>query len=376
MNASKKMVAARTGLVLDQPFFGALALRLRLQEDPTCETAWVDGVTLGYNPTFIDEQSLAQTIGLVAHEVMHCALGHPWRRDGRDPGKWNEAADRATNPLLRDSNFTLPEGALYELDSTHAGKSAEWIYDRLPTSPNGDDGKGQGKGQGDGQGKNPLGEVRDAPPEAAKEGATEAEWKAATQQAANAARQRGQLSASLARLASEQAKPRVDWRSVLRRFVSEITAADYSWTMPNRRFLSGGLYLPALHSHQLGTIVVAVDTSGSVDDVLLAQFAAELRAVCDEAQPARVHVMYCDSRVKGQETYERGDLIELKPIGGGGTDFVPVFVELEKLEEPPACLIYLTDMCGRFPKTAPEVPVLWASTGIDEAPFGEVVVLQ
>jgi len=45
-------------------------------------------------------------------------------------------------------------------------------------------------------------------------------------------------------------------------------------------------------------LVIAVDTSGSIDQTLLAQFGDEIRAVVDEVQPTRVHVMYADARVK------------------------------------------------------------------------------
>ena len=43
-------VKARAGLVLDQPFFGALALRLTPLPDRSVTTAWTDGAHLGFNP--------------------------------------------------------------------------------------------------------------------------------------------------------------------------------------------------------------------------------------------------------------------------------------------------------------------------------------
>ena len=45
--AEQKIRKARAGLILDQPFFGALALRLQLKADPGCKTAWTDGQVLG-----------------------------------------------------------------------------------------------------------------------------------------------------------------------------------------------------------------------------------------------------------------------------------------------------------------------------------------
>jgi len=71
LEARRQLVKARSGLVLDHVFFGSLALRLRLVEDPKCKTAWTDGVHLGYNPEFIGGLTLDETKGLLAHEVMH-----------------------------------------------------------------------------------------------------------------------------------------------------------------------------------------------------------------------------------------------------------------------------------------------------------------
>ena len=80
MNASDKLSKARAGLILDHPFFGALALRLGLVPDPRKSTASVNGKRIAYNPDFVDGLTLAQTKGILAHEVLHVACGHCWRR--------------------------------------------------------------------------------------------------------------------------------------------------------------------------------------------------------------------------------------------------------------------------------------------------------
>ena len=97
MTAAEKITKARAGLVLDLPFFGSLALRLKCKPDETCQTAWTDGQSIGYNPEFIDPLPLDQVKGLLAHEVMHLACSHHTRRGNRDPKKWNIAGDFAIN---------------------------------------------------------------------------------------------------------------------------------------------------------------------------------------------------------------------------------------------------------------------------------------
>ena len=365
-NALDQMIAARVGLLLNQPFFGALALGLKLQEDPTMPTAWVDGRTLGFNPGWIAGLTHAQKVSLIAHEVLHVANGHPWRLDGRELRKFNIACDKAINSLLKDADFTLPKHAHYA-EGPEEGQSAEWIYARLPDDPEGEGADGTGQG-----------EVRPAP-KSGKDGKddegdvpTEAEWQQATKQAALAAKARGKLPANLDRFAKEVGEARVDWRSAMRRFVQERAKADYSWSKPSSRYLSLGMYLPALESHELGVIAIAVDTSGSIDDVALAMAKAEVMAVIDETQPRAVTVYYADSAVAHVDHFERGDEIVFRPKGGGGTDFRPVFAACEEAEETPVCLIFITDLAGRFPDET-EIPTIWVTDTNDVAPIGETV---
>lgn len=388
MNARQKIQQARTALVLDQPFFGALALRLTVVEDPGCPTAWTDGRSLGYSPAFIDGLTHDELLGVVAHEVMHCANGHPWRRDGREQRRFNVAADYAINYVLEDVGFTLPKDRLR--DVKFDGKSAEWIYARLPQSAagGGGDGTGDGAGAGDspvdgsgqaGHDKRPGAggcDVRDAPAAGDTDGSTESDWQQAVQQAAMAAKARGTLPGSLERFAKVAAAPRVDWRSVLRRFVQQVAREDYSWSRPNVRHLARGLYLPSLRSEAVGPIAVAVDTSGSIDQITLDMFFAEINAVAGEVRPSRVHVIYCDAAVKRLDTFERDDVIEPHPIGGGGTAFGPALDVAEALEEPPVCLIYLTDLQGSHRAEPPAMPILWAATQPGAVPYGEVVSME
>ena len=117
------MIRARAALVLDHPFFGSIALRLKLKPDPTCSDLWTDGRTLGFNPSYAAALSEAALIGAQAHEVMHLACAHHVRRKGRDAALWNKACDLVVNQLLLDAGFSLPQGATH--DPSYAGLSAE-----------------------------------------------------------------------------------------------------------------------------------------------------------------------------------------------------------------------------------------------------------
>jgi predicted metal-dependent peptidase len=117
---------ARTTLLLDHPFFGSLLFRLKGRENRSIATMATDGVSLYYNPAFVDTLNSATLAGVLAHEVMHPALQHHVRRSGRDPRRWNEACDYAINPLLLDAGLSLPDGVL--VDHRFRGMSAEQIY--------------------------------------------------------------------------------------------------------------------------------------------------------------------------------------------------------------------------------------------------------
>ena len=417
--ARKRIAAARSDMILDEPFFGALALRLKLVEEIGCGTAWTDGVHLGYDPRFIATLKSDELGSLVKHEVMHCSNGHPWRRDGRTHERFNEAADYAINPIIVQAGGKLGAGWLF--DPQYIGKSAEWIYDRLPAAPQNPQGSssglqspqagvgqsssspgsqpappqqtqekqksskpaptqaGKAAAQNGSKQPSPPGEVRDAPTEGEDGEAvpTQEDWRQATIQAAMLAKGQGKLPAGMERYITQVTKPRVDWRSATRRFAQEVSRADYSFVRPNPRYVAHGRYMPALRSHEIGDLAVGVDTSGSVDDVLLGQFGAEIQAIADEVKPRSIRVLYCDARVNREVKFERGDEIKLSACGGGGTDFRPVFDAIEKWDEPPVAVIYLTDLAGTFPEEAPEIPVLWVTPENDSrdqhVPFGELV---
>jgi Putative metallopeptidase domain len=120
---------SRAALLLDHPFFGTLLFRLRVRPRTSIETMATDGVSLFYTRKFVETLSAAQLMGVLAHEVMHPALQHHTRRNGRNPRHWNMACDYAINPMLVDAGLTLPEGVL--LEDRFRGMSAERIYNLL-----------------------------------------------------------------------------------------------------------------------------------------------------------------------------------------------------------------------------------------------------
>ena len=392
---SLRIQKARTALLLDHPFFGSLLYRLKDRESCAVKTMATDGVSLLWNPEFVETLTAATLAGTLAHEVMHPALHHHLRRSARDPKRWNIACDFAINPLLVDAGLKLPEGIL--LEDRFRGMSAEQIYNLLESEEDSDadrqdeqQGAASDDSNGSSTGNEPsdpsapetdggIGQVLDAPPES-DDSPTEQEqardWEIAVNQAMTVAQQAGKVPAGLDRTMDGAAEATVNWRELLRRLWSETIAADYSWMRPNRRHLWRGLYLPGVVKEGAGEIVIAVDCSGSIGGRQLRLFEAEARSILEGQRPERVYVLYFEAVVQKVETYEAGQPISLNPIGGGGTEFGPCFDWVKERGIMPQNMVFLTDLYGSFPSSAPSYPVLWASTGRRHAPFGEVIPMQ
>ena len=371
--AASKVTKARTTMVMAHPFFGTLALRLKLEQDTKIETASCDGVTLRYNPKFVDELTQPQVQGLIAHEVLHPAFLHHTRRGNRDVKKWNKACDHVINNILNDAKFQLPSGTY--ADTQYAGMSAEHVYSLLPDDEN-DDKNGNDPG-GDGA-------VADSP-NSQSSGASqsqqnheESEWKVAVSQAAHVAKQSGKLPSSIERMLEELMQAQLPWRAILRRFMTETCIDDFSWRRGNRRFLANNLYLPSRTSEDsMGEMVVVIDTSGSIGDKELNEFGSEIAAIIEDVRPTKTIVMYCDSKIAHIDEFEPHETVSFAAHGGGGTDFRPPFAWIEEHGLSPRALVYLTDGYGPFPEEEPTFPTLWVINNHDVTPpHGEHLILE
>lgn len=218
---SLRIQKARTSLILDHPFFGSLLFRLKGRECRSIQTMATDGMSLFYNPDFVETLNAATLAGTLAHEVMHPALHHHVRRSGRDPKMWNQACDFAINPLLVDAGLSLPDGVL--IDDRFRGMSAEQIYNLLDgekeqeqVAGNKDGQGGTGAGKSGNEQSSPedvsepsvpgteggIGQVLDAPPPDEETPTIEEqtrEWDVAVNQATMVARQAGKVPAGLHR---------------------------------------------------------------------------------------------------------------------------------------------------------------------------------
>lgn len=406
----ERLTKARVDLLADQPFFGFAATKLKLVEDKACAGVWTDAQTLGYNPAYLEQLADLELRGLMADIVLRIVSGHPWRQDRREAKRWNRACAHVTNLLAMDAGFRLPKE--FKPDEDFRGFPAEYVYRQLPVEPEppsppesapapkgegeqGEEEAPQGadgpqakdgtpdsaEGPGNAPGETPghmFSEVRPAPEELPH---LETEWKQAIESAHQL--QQGDLPGDVEMLVNKTRKSRVDWQSVLHNFVEASShMPDYSFSKPNLVFLSQGMILPGLEGGSMGTLVFARDTSGSIPREFCELINGELRDIIERLRPSTVVVLDVDTDVRKVQVLENADYEEYdeNTYGGGGTFFDPVFDYVREHDIECACVVYLTDLHGRFPQQAPDYPVLWAvpegGHGSIVPPFGELVELE
>lgn len=141
MTAKQKIKKARTMLILDDPFYGALSMRMKIrpinkknhiEATMVRHSCAIDGKQIVYDSEFIDSMSVMECKGLLAHEISHVALKHTLRRGDRDWKIWNTAGDFIIDPILKKAGFELPlvlgTGEKGHFDDEITGKSTEHAY--------------------------------------------------------------------------------------------------------------------------------------------------------------------------------------------------------------------------------------------------------
>lgn len=389
---TKALEAARVRLLLDYPFIGALAMHLNLcpAASNTCPTTATDARNIYFSPEYIEQLSSAEVAYCIAHETLHAALGHLWRRAGRNTQRWDIACDYAVNMLLESTRLSAPPNALRFPD--YAGLSAEEIYPLIEENPNvetmdrhihaGDKIDSSTPYQRTQSGEELEGlNVWDELSEGARRPAMEESayalaniWRERVASAAHQAAQSGDTQSIVERVIDEALSSKVSWRALLAQFMTDLARNDWSFARPSTRRTAPAV-MPGLRSTS-ANLAVAIDTSSSISDETLGAFFREIESL-KSVSTIRVNLYACDERLAPgcPWEFEPWDSIEV-PIsvsGGGGTSFTPVFDALELAPIAPDALIYLTDGIGRYPKAIPRFPVLWVIVGNAKVPFGERV---
>jgi len=359
-------------------------------------TAYTDGVNKRYGRKFMDSiKDEAQLRGLIMHENLHVALKHiPRNKDlWKENSKLaNASADYVVNDIIESmtdkAHIKLPKGALYH--PQFHNWSVREVYTFLKKHAKGGGGGGGtgldgDSGSGGGEGEFPTDsldehdwESQELTPEQAKK--LEEKIDKSLREGGIMA---GRMGAKLPRSISDLLEPKVDWRDVLRDFVTSSMRGkdEFTWRRMNRRHLANDMYLPSVENETLGELVVAIDTSGSIGTKELTEFASELVSICEIAQPEKVRVLWWDTQVHGEQLFGNDEYSSiaqmLKPLGGGGTHVSCVGEYINKEKINAECVVVFTDGYVEHDITWNiQAPTLWMITMNRslEVPTGKKVI--
>lgn len=359
------LIKARISLLINAPFFGNLATRLRFKDATEwCPTAATDGRYFYYNRNFIAALTEPEVLFLMGHEVLHCVYDHmdKTRMGNRDPRLANIAQDFVINADLIEAQI----GEKIKIvdicfDYKYRGKFWEEVYDDLFQQAEkegrvitlesfdihlGRDDEGDDEGaNGDGEGNNDgtKGPVRYTKEEKQR---IKEEFQNAVMQAAKVSGGAGNLPGGVKRLVNKLLNPQLSWRELLPMQIQSVVKSDYTYMRPSRKGLDAGLYLPGMDREQTIDVAIALDLSGSISDEMSTDFLSEIHGIMSQYNDFNIHLFCFDTSVHNPVKITAdtaNDLLTYELIGGGGTDFDCCFNYMKEEGIVPKKFIMFTD---------------------------------
>ena len=390
----EKLITARVGLLLKQPFFGNMATRMKLIDaSDWCPTAATDGRSFMYNKKFVESLDIKELEFLFGHEIGHCVFDHFGRVGSRDRRLSNIAQDFAVNQILVDERIgkKITKVQICQ-DNKYRGMAWEEIYDELYEKAekismedllkalgntldehiNEEEGPGAGNGDKDGKG----GKV----PVLSKEEAQRIrdEIKEAMIQSAQAAGA-GKVPAGIMRMIKDLTEPKMNWREVLQMNIQSIIRNDYSFQRPNRKSQHSGAVLPGMKNDQTVDVAIGIDMSGSIGQEDATIFLSEVKGIMDQYEDYAIDIWCFDTEIYNHKRYTHDDgdaLLSYEPQGGGGTDFEVNWEHMKDIDLVPKKFIMFTDgyPCGGWGDEDYCDTLFIVKGSNNEAPFGQTVL--
>lgn len=382
MHANTLLTKAKSQLTSKHPYFGMLASRLKHEEDEKIRFYASNGVRFKYNPNFVEKCSIDELIFILTNCVMHHILAHQQRKLKRKGSLWQLSTDFAINNLLKKSGFKIPTAANY--NSEFKNMYAEEIYDVLKEQMNY---QGSDAFDNKNDNSNTTLTINEAKNSEDKRFANtenideeldekdESQWEYAASLAKEVAMRKSSFPLGLERLAKKMKAKDIDWKFELYNAINRHMRNNYSFMPPNKKHLYRGFALPSLTSDTL-SLIVAIDTSGSINDILLGTFIEEFKSIMQSFPAVSIELIIADAKVHGHYSFQGGENMDFQLKGGGGTDYRPVFEYIDANLPMSSMLLYFTDGEGIFPRIPPSYEVLWAlSNQKNKIPFGRSLVI-
>ncbi len=376
MNFETKISQAKAKLLVDYPYFGTLASKLELIKNDDIQAFKGDGKKLEYSSDFLDGASISEIEFILANGAMHQSLAHENRKNGRSGWLWQMATDMAINDMLVENGLDKPLEAQYRV--RFAGMYAEEIYAELKSDILHEEVNSSNLNQDDQD--TDLDKLEELNQEVSTEKELQQEIIKEQLLAEEAISllesefKRGEAPSHIDRFFKVDFFGKIDWRDELKSALDRYFRDDYMLIPPNKKFLSQGIYLPSTTS-QTFRLVIAIDSSGSVDEELLSQFLSEVNFLMSLVSHYQIELIVCDEKIYSHKTFYSGESLEVDIKGGSGTDFRPVFEFIEREFDDVKLLLYFTDLEGKFPQVEPRYSVKWVSPKEKDIPFGEIILI-
>lgn len=394
LTAAQKVQRAHVWLMRQPKYclYSGIFMLGKTEVDDSVPTACTNGRDKFYGESFINKLSEAEIRALVLHENLHVAFRHltMWKHlYKKSPSLANMACDYAINLMIYDSDLSgkdvrLPKEGL--LDEKYRGWDSQQIFKDLMQQIE-DKNSVTIKTMGNQQGEEV--EVHSVPSLDAHdwdngEAMSDSEKEALAKDIDQALRQgkmlAGKMQGNVPREIGDLLASKVNWREALREFITSfcMDKDESTWRRPSRRWIGQDVYMPSMISETVGKIVVAIDTSGSIDNATIGQFLGELVKICETVRPEGIDLLYWDTRVAQHEKYDQDQIDNImqstRPKGGGGTDpnCIPVYLNERKIK--PECCIVLSDgyVGGNWGKDWP-CSTLWGITSDRVSAVGKTV---
>ena len=358
----KRIAQVKAKLLIEQPYFGTVASmqKPKLNEDIQIFASTPEHFE--YNDDYLEYISDEELGFLLTNSAMHQALGYNQRKEGRLDWMWTLAQDYAINSLLVNNGLEMPSGVNY--DDAFDGMSAEAIYNILELDAESDKHTPKDTNHIKTEKMQQTHEYDEDPIDSMHE------------QAIEKIKQQGDLPLGIDLLVPKIFEGKISWRDELYTVIENSFKFDYRLSPPNKRYLADGIALPSL-SGEIMRLVVAVDSSASVDEVMLGEFLGEIESIMNSFENYEIDLLIADVKVHEHYVLYPGDELEYTLKGGGGTRFDTTFEYINDTINTPKLMLYFTDGFGTFGEFEPEYDLVWVlgKNGNENIPFGRVIAL-
>lgn len=383
-------------LLIQEPFYGHYFTHIQRQLNTEIErisisVAKTGNIVLEVNPVYWEKLELDAKIGCIKHQILHVVFEHVYKANKFGNKKlFNIAADLVVNQYLLVSqlapdaitldyfpflNLKTNESIAYYYKKLQENDFEDSFRSNLSDSEQGNDisDSGNEDQKDNNEGSNQFESLKEHKSWDTFENQTGIEQKITNEKLDSFA----QMSASRIKTedfgslpgvlqtyikeAEERLNPIVNWKRLLRLHMQSSRKTYLKTTMkkPSRRYGT----VPGIKIKQQQKVLIAVDTSGSIDEEELGNFFSEIYHIWK--QTSEIMIVLCDTRIHDQYLYNG---TTPKVVGGGGTSFDPP-IDFANIYKPDV-LLYFTDGHANVPTVKSRVPIIWiVSSGIDLKDF-------